>query len=316
MDVLVAGEALVDFVETPCRDGKGFLPLPGGSPFNVAIGLERLGVPTGFLGRLSRDFFGRMLRSTLETNGVDLRYVKDGDEPSTLAFVVQEENREPSYAFFGSGAADRAIRLDDLPASFPQSLHAIHVGSYSMACYPVGPTLTALMEREKGRRLLSFDPNVRPSMIGDRATYLRRLDHWVELSDLVKFSRADASFVLPEGRPRDLVERWLECGPGLVVLTAGQDEIVGATRKVSVTVGVPRVQVVDTVGAGDAFMSGLLAWLHDGGRLNAERLADLGKDELTEGLTFAARVAAIACTRRGANPPFRAEVDRWTATRP
>ncbi len=119
MDVLVAGEALVDFVETPCRDGKGFLPLPGGSPFNVAIGLERLGVPTGFLGRLSRDLFGRMLRSTLETNGVDLRYVKDGDEPSTLAFVVQEENREPSYAFFGSGAADRAIRLDDLPASFP-----------------------------------------------------------------------------------------------------------------------------------------------------------------------------------------------------
>jgi fructokinase len=315
MDVLVAGEALVDFVQIPCGEDKGFLPLPGGSPSNVAVGLARLGVPAGFLGRLSQDLFGRMLRSYLETNGVDLRYVQEGKEPSTLAFVVQDERGEPDYAFFGNGAADLAIRPSDLPAAFPASLRAIHVGSYSMASSPIGPTLTSLMEREKGRRLLSFDPNIRPSMIGTRAAYLKRLDHWVELSDLVKFSQADAAFVLPQGDPQDLVERWLKRGPKLVVLTAGADWIVGATPNATARIDVPRVRVVDTVGAGDAFMSGLLAWLRDTERLDRPRLAALGKEQLEEGLAFAAAVAAITCTRRGANPPFRSEVDTWSDTR-
>lgn len=268
MEVLVAGEALIDFVQVPCNDGSGFLPMPGGSPYNVAIGLARLGVATGFFGRLSRDLFGGMLRSNFKTNGVDLTYPKEGDEPSTLAFVIQEANREPTYSFFGNGTANQAIRPGDLPVAFPATLRVLHVGSYSMACEPIGLALTALMEREKGQRLLSLDPNVRPSMVGDRAAYLGKLHHWVELADLVKFSRADAVFVLPNGDSRDLIERWLGCGPGLVVLTAGGDEIVGATRSSWVTVDVPHVKVADTVGAGDAFMSGLLAWLRDSGRLN------------------------------------------------
>jgi fructokinase len=316
VEILVAGEALIDFVQVSCHEGSGFLPLPGGSPYNVAIGLARLGVATGFLGRLSRDLFGGMLRQHLETNGVDLSYLNEGDEPSTLAFVVQQGGREASYAFFGNGAADQVVAPDDLPAAFPATLRALHVGSYSLACEPIGLTLAALMEREKGRRLLSLDPNVRPSMVGDRASYLRKLDRCVELADLVKLSRSDAAFVLPGGGPRDLVERWLGCGPELVVLTAGQDEVVGATRSVSVTVNVPHVEVVDTVGAGDAFMSGLLAWLRDSGRLSGRGLAELGKNDLAAALTFAARVAAITCTRRGANPPLRAEVDQWTAVRP
>ncbi|MCX6099530.1 MAG: carbohydrate kinase [Candidatus Bipolaricaulota bacterium] len=315
MEVLVAGEALIDFVQHPCNEGSGFLPLPGGSPYNVAIGLARLGVATGFLGRLSKDLFGRMLRSYLETNGVDLAYLKEGDEPSTLAFVMPGANREPTYAFFGNGTADQAIRPTDLPAMFPATLRAVHVGSYSMACEPIGLALTKLMEREKGRRFLSLDPNIRPSMVGDRAAYLGKLQHWVELADLVKCSRADAAFILPDGDPRDLIERWLGCGPELVVLTAGGDEIVGSTRGTSVTVDVPRVKVADTVGAGDAFMSGLLAWLRNSGRLSGRQLAELGKDELATALTFAARVAAITCTRRGANPPSRAEVDQWTPIR-
>ncbi|HDH02779.1 MAG TPA: hypothetical protein ENH15_00860 [Actinobacteria bacterium] len=174
----------------------------------------------------------------------------------------------PTYSFFGNGTANQAIRPGDLPVAFPATLRVLHVGSYSMACEPIGLALTALMEREKGQRLLSLDPNVRPSMVGDRAAYLGKLHHWVELADLVKFSRADAVFVLPNGDSRDLIERWLGCGPGLVVLTAGGDEIVGATRSSWVTVDVPHVKVADTVGAGDAFMSGLLAWLRDSGRLN------------------------------------------------
>ncbi len=315
IEILVAGEALIDFVQVPCAGGREFLALPGGSPYNVAVGLARLGVATGFLGRLSRDLFGRMLRQHLEEDGVDLRYLDEGDGPSTLAFVVQQAGREAGYAFFGNGAADQALAPDDLPTTFPASLRALHVGSYALACEPIGPTLAALMEREKGERLLSLDPNVRPSMVGDRASYLRRLDRCVQLADLVKLSRADADFVLPAGDPRDLVERWLCQGPELVVLTAGQDEIVGATRSVSVTVAVPHVEVIDTVGAGDAFMSGLLAWLRDGGRLSQGRLADLCKDDLATGLAFAARVAAITCTRQGANPPSRAEVDQWTATK-
>jgi fructokinase len=308
VDVLVAGEALIDFVQTSRGVETAFVPSPGGSPLNVAVGLARLGVSTGFLGRLSSDLFGEMLHGHLRRNGVDLRYVEHGAGPTTLAFVVETPDHEPAYAFYANGAEDRQLDAESLPDRFPSTLHAIHFGSYSLAIEPIGTALASLMAREHGRRLLSLDPNVRPSIIGDLNLYRDRLLHWIDLCDVIKLSRADAEIVWPGCDPVESAHRWLERGPRLVVVTAGRDPAVGVTRRGTAEVAVPPVDVVDTVGAGDAFTAGLLAWLHQTDHLDRESLDLMPPNELAAGLAFAARVAAVTCSRRGATPPARDEV--------
>ena len=307
MDILVAGEALIDFVQTAFGDTTGFVPFPGGSPLNVAVGLARLGVAAGFLGRLSSDLFGNILLAHLRENGVDLRYVGRGCGPATLAFVVEDPGHEPDYAFYADRAEDRQLTAKSIPESFPSTLQAIHFGSYSLAIEPIGTVLTSLMAREHGQRLLSLDPNVRPSIIGDLDVYRKKLLHWIGLCDVIKISRADAKIVWPGSDPIESAQQWLKHGPRLIIITGGGNPIMGIHARGVVEVAAPSVDVVDTVGAGDAFTSGFLAWLHEVGRLNLNGLDTLSSDELAAGVAFAAKVAAITCTCRGASPPTREE---------
>jgi fructokinase len=306
--ILVCGEVLVDLVPAPCDGETGYLPRGGGSPYNVGIGLARLEVPVGFMGRVSRDHLGRMLRLRLTSNGVDVRYLLEGDESTTLAMVHLEPDSEPEFVFYGEGTADRLIEVGDLPVAFPDEVGALHFGSISLVREPGASAFEACMGREHGRRVLSLDPNVRPSLIADRDAYLERLVGWVKLADLVKISRADLRWLYPREDPEDIAHGWLGLGPALVVVTRGSE---GATavgvRGAAEVRGVPRT-VVDTVGAGDAFTSGLLAWLHESGRLERSSLRELGADEIREGLAFADAVAALTCTRAGAEPPTRAEL--------
>jgi len=158
--ILVAGEALVDLTPARCGDGTGYLPRPGGSPYNVALGLGRLDVPVGFLGRLSTDTFGRLLREHLQASQVSLTYVLDAEEATTLAFVHLSDDEEPEYAFYTEGTAGRVLMPEHLPV-VPEGA-AMHFGSFSLALEPGASTLEGLMRRESRRRLLSLDPNVRP----------------------------------------------------------------------------------------------------------------------------------------------------------
>ncbi len=307
--ILVCGEALVDLVPMAQGDEPTYVARPGGSSFNVAMGLGRLGVPVGFLGRVSTDPFGRMLRRRLETDGVDCRYVLEGDEPSTLAIVHLEAGAEPRYAFHGEGTADRMLLAGDLPPAFPDDVAALHLGSISMVREPGASAFEAVMRREHGRRVISLDPNVRPSLVGERSSYLARLEGWVALADVVKVSQADLAWLHPRTAPDAVAEAWLERGPGLVVVTMGNAGSLGLTARGRVEVAGTPVIVSDTVGAGDAFTSGLLAWLHEGGWLERGRIREIPPDDLRVGLAFANRVAAITCTRAGAQPPTRAEMD-------
>ena len=306
--IVVCGEALVDLVPRLCGDETGYVPRGGGSPYNVGIGLGRLGVPVGFLGRLSRDRFGRMLGARLESNGVDMRFVREGDESSTVAMVHLAAGDEPEYAFYGEGTADALFQLGDLPASFPDEVAALHFGSISLLREPGASTYEACMRREQGRRVLSLDPNVRPGLIADRSAYVRRLEGWIGLMDLVKVSSADLAWLYP-GRPvPDVVRQWRALGPSLMVVTQGVHGAVGFGAGEPVTSAAMDVSVVDTVGAGDAFTTGLLAWLHDHGCLDRHALRDLGRPNIAESLAQANQVAALACTRSGAEPPTRAEL--------
>jgi fructokinase len=308
--IVVCGEALIDMSPTSCEGGRGYVPRAAGSPLNVAVTLGRMRVPVAFFGRVSTDPFGRMLKARLKAGGVDPRYLREGPEPSTLAIVGIEDGREPEFVFYGEGTADRMLAPADLPDVPPADAAAIHFGSISLIREPGASTLEMLMRRESPRLVVTLDPNVRPGLIGDRAAYLTRLGGWLRLAHVVKVSRADLAWLHPGEAPEGVARRWLELGPSLVVVTLGADGSFGITRTVLVRTAGRPVRVVDTVGAGDAFMGGLLARLHDLRGFTAEALERLEPGTVGDLLRYGGATAALTCERSGADPPGRAEVER------
>ena len=161
------------------------------------------------------------------------------------------------------------------------------------------------MEREREKRLISFDPNIRPDQIEDRDGYLAKLQHWLKLADLVKASVSDIDYLYPGMAPDAVAKKWLTLGPCLVVITDGPHGAIAYTLSTTATVSAPKIDLVDSVGAGDAFTAGLLAWLYKHEHLDRNHLPEISQEELTAALTYATRVAAITCTRLGAAPPWR-----------
>jgi fructokinase len=306
--ILACGEALVDMVTSKCGEEEGYVARPGGSPCNVAVGLARLGVPAGFLGRLSTDSFGTLIRHHLGENGVDTRYVREGREHTTLGFVHHSGRAEVDYTFYVENSADRNLRTDDLPPALDGSVAALHFGSLATVLEPVASTLEELVRRERGGRLISLDPNIRPRIIEDAAAYRARLESLVGLADLVKLSAADTAWLYPDVPLPTMAARWLGLGAALVVVTRGGEGSTAFGQRATVSAPAPQVEVVDTVGAGDAFTSGSLAWLHDHGLLERSCLAELDERDLAALLSHANRVAALTCTRVGAAPPWLREL--------
>lgn len=311
--VVVAGDALVDLTPTATVGGTlAYEPHPGGSCLNVAVGLARLEVPTAFLARVSNDAFGQLLREHLAASGVLPSYLIDTDDLTTLA-AVHLRDGQATYSFHAAGAADRGLQPEHLAAlphgaALPPGA-ALHLGSIALVLEPVASTLEGLLRREAGRRTVSLDPNVRPGLIPDREAYLRRFAGWVPLVDVLKVSAEDLAWLDP-GRPEDeVIAGWLAAGVSLVVVTHGEDGARASTPSASASVAAPRVAVVDTVGAGDAFMAGALAYLHERRLLAHGALRALNASRLTELLQAACLAAAATCTRAGADPPRRRHLD-------
>lgn len=300
--IVVAGEALVDLTPHDLDGQTCYVPHPGGSPYNVAVGLGRLGVPVAFLGRVSSDRFGRLLRSHLADSRVSLEHVATAEEPTTLAFVHVGAG-EPEYSFYAERTADRMLQPESLPALHASA--ALHLGSISLVLEPAASTLQGLLRRESRRRLLSFDPNVRPGLIDDPAAYRRSVAEWVTLVDIVKVSEADLAWLSPGADPSDAAAAWVESGAAMVVVTSGAEGALAVTAGASAFAPCPRVAVADTVGAGDAFTAGMLAHLHGEGWMSRRRISSLSASELRGLLTAANEVAADTCTRPGADPPWR-----------
>jgi fructokinase len=305
--IVSCGEALVDFLPGTDRDGRpAYRPANGGSLYNVAIGLGRLGIPAGFLGGISTDFFGDALVRGLEASGVSTRYVARLDRPTTLAFVSLGGD-EPQYAFYDAESADRHWSPEANPP-LGDDVGALHFGSISLLREPAADRFAELMASQKGGRFLSLDLNVRPGMIDDPGAYRRRLEPLIAAADLVKASTADLDWFEP-GRPvDDVAEQWLAGGSGLVVITRGAEGASAFGHAARVDRPARPIRVVDTVGAGDSFMAGLLAALEDEGRLSPGVPSRLAEAELDRALDFAMRVAALTCGRAGADPPRREEL--------
>lgn len=303
--VLVCGEALVDFIEVaPDR------PIPGGSPFNVAIGLGRLGCPVAFLGGISTDVHGTLLIRTLADAGVDSRYALRTDRPTPVARVSTDDAGRPRYVFHVDRTADTALTPDALPATLPASIEAIALGSYPIAVPPMADALAALAAREGAHRIISIDANVRPVLVGDLSVWRRRFAALVSHAAIVKASDEDlfAAFG-PDCHVPTLAQRWIEAGVSLVIVTLGPAGATAFFGSRSITVPGQAVQVVDTVGAGDSFHAALLSRLHRRGVLRREALGQLTVADVDDALRYAIAAASITCNRPGADPPTRADME-------
>lgn len=303
--ITVIGEALIDL--TPMgADGPELVPVPGGSPFNVAIGAARLGAPTAFVGVLSDDAFGQLLAARLDAEGVDISAAPRSGAPTTLAVVSLDRHGRATYDFYLEGTS--AVDLTAADIALPGGTEIVHVscGAVTLAHEPAGLALRAALGRADGA-LRSFDPNVRPAFIDDHDRYVALVEDTVAGCDLVKVSDEDLGWCYPDEPVEAVARRWMQSGPALVMVTGGPVGAVAyGTERAEVPA--PLVDVVDTVGAGDSFSAALLGWLHRRGATDRTALASLDRTALTEALRFAVRAAAVTCTRRGADPPRSAEL--------
>ena len=311
----ICGEALFDvFQGDETATGLALDARIGGSPFNVAVGLARLGQPVAFFGAVSTGFAGERLMRALGAEGVDTGAVARSDAPTTLSLIGLDAHGVPSYAFYGEGCADRLLRADDLQ-HVPAELSALNLGSYATVVEPIASTLRALVEREheRGRAsgtrpLIAFDPNVRLNVEPDLARWRTQLDWMLPRTDLLKVSEEDLALLAPGSALDTFAAAALAQGVRAVVVTRGALGAIGWTSQVNTATPPVPIEVVDTVGAGDTFQAALLTWLAEHGALNAEALGALTRPALHAALEFAARAAAITCSRRGADMPRRNEV--------
>ncbi len=311
--IAVLGEAVVDLVE---QAPQVYRAHPGGSPLNVAVGLGRLGQPTVLHARLGADAFGPMFRRHLAASGVDGGGLVAAAEPSTLAVASIGPDGSASYDFWTAGTADWQWTAAELAAVPGPDAVALHTGSMALEVEPGASAIVDLLrhERDRGAVTICYDPNVRLAREGPVAVGRARVRVVLGLADLVKVSADDLGWLHPDEDPRDVALRWVGGGgPALAVVTLGGAGALAVTAGgVYRQVPAPPVDVVDTVGAGDAFMSGLLDALATAGLLgpgSRPALAGLTAADLDGLLSRAALVAAITCTRPGADPPTRADLD-------
>ncbi|MER5935672.1 carbohydrate kinase [Streptomyces sp. NPDC002054] len=288
--IVVGGEALIDLVPV-ARPPGALLPRPGGGPYNTALALGRLGAEVAFCSRVSTDAFGETLLSGLRAAGVDLSLVQRGPEPTTLAVPSLAADGSAAYEFYTEGTADRLFALPD---RLPGRARALALGTCSLVLEPGASAYEALLRRESARGLLTLlDPNIRPALIPDARAYRSRFRSWLPYVSVLKLSEEDAEWL--GGRPED----WLAAGASAVVLTHGAAGLTVRTRAGGEH-SVPGVQVrvADTIGAGDTVNAALL-----------HRLSEPdGSVDWPAALSYAARAAALTCTRAGAEPPHAAEL--------
>ena len=306
--LLSCGDALIDFLPVKSADGRdAAVPVAGGSCFNIAVGMARLGAPAGFVGGISTDLFGRMIADHALASQVELRYATRSEHQTTLAFV-RTVGGEPQYAFYDEGTASRnwVYRHGSIPFD---EVEAIHVGSTTLADDQGAAQALAMLKDARGSVTISFDPNCRPKLVKHKTHYVERMNAFAAIADIVRMSDVDFEFLYGGGDHAGRAKSFIEAGASLVVVTRGIKGAQAWHKEAGVVeVEAPTVDVVDTIGAGDSFQAALLFALRAIGRIKSESLAQTNADELRRALSFASGCAALTCGRAGADPPRQADV--------
>src|SRR3954469_3123294 len=301
---VVIGEALVDLVGQ--RGSRMLVAHPGGSPANVALGLGRLGNPVTLMTHLGQDSFGEMISAHLQASGVRVEGGTDAGSSTSLA-----------VATLAAGIATYDFRIEwDIGnlEPLPIETRCLHTGSLATVLEPGRTDVQNLLELEhqRGRVTISYDPNVRPALLGSPEAARPGIEALVALSDVVKVSDEDLQWLYPDREDEDVAREWLGMGPAIVVVTRGGNGVFAVTADLEVRRPATVIDLVDTVGAGDSFTAGLLDGLRRADLIGGSRRESLGaidESSLISVLDTASLIAAITCSRPGADPPTRAEVE-------
>ena len=305
--ILCCGEALIDMLPRVSAQGEdAYVPHPGGAVFNTAIALGRLGAECGLLSGISTDYFGGVLEDALKASNVPSDLAIRSSRPTTLAFARLVDG-QPSFSFYDEGTAGRMIGPGDLP-DIPAAVEAMFFGGISLVSEPCGSAYEALMLREAASRVMMLDPNIRPAFISDAAAYRARIDRMIAQADIVKVSDEDLRWLAGDGAVADLAQGLLARGPGLVFVTEGGRGATAFARHHEIFVAAEKVDVIDTIGAGDTFNAGILATLQQLGALEKEQIGALSEDTLRAALSLGVRAAGVTVSRAGANPPWLDEL--------
>ncbi|WP_374829066.1 carbohydrate kinase family protein [Paenochrobactrum pullorum] len=305
--ILCCGEALIDMIVEINEAGEPvFKPHAGGAIFNSAVAIGRLGAPSGLLTGLSSDFFGDVLRGTMAASNVSDKYAIPSDRPTTLAFV-RLVNGQASYAFYDENTATRLLHIDDIPA-LDDAVSALLFGGISLISEPCGSTFEALMMREKTKRVIMLDPNIRANFVQDRDAYLSRLNRMIKHADIIKLSDEDLGWFASEDNQDAKIDEWLAQGVRLIIITRGANGADAYTPHGKLCVAAQKVNVVDTVGAGDTVNAGILASLHSQQLLNKQAVAKLSDMAILQALRLGINAASVTISRAGANPPWAHEL--------
>ena len=305
--LLISGEALIDLIPDPER-ANAYHAVLGGSPYNVAIGLSRLGSRATFISRVSKDGNGDALAAGLTNNGVDISFVLRDDRPTTLAFVMRGTAKTGSrYSFYLD-----ATSFDGpwpFPEKWPESARHLHVGSISAVDPRHGERVIEALKAARPNATVSYDPNIRPLVTPDREKVADLVQRQASLAHFVKASEEDLLWLYPGRSVEQSLESWAAVGPRFCIATLGDRGALAMLGSDRIAVPAPRIEVADTVGAGDSFMSALLSTMDRDAALGAGSGAP-GRADLERWLRFAACASAITCTRRGSDPPSLDEVER------
>ncbi len=306
---LCCGDALFDMFSTP-TDTHGSVALQGfvgGSPMNVASGLARLGHSSRYFTKLSSDMFGQRMRGWLDANNIDTSLALDTDLNTTLAIVELAEDGSASYVFYTSNTADVSVAKSELPADLPDDIKLLHFGSYSTAVEPTASSLAHFARVQSANRVISYDPNLRPSIEPDIDKWREMFALYAASASVIKASDEDIATLLGENREDAFVADCFSHGAQLVFITRGGEGASGFKPDGSSEhCGGVRVEVVDTVGAGDTFQAATLHWLQANGHLGQATIS--GEVDIRASMEFAIRAAAITCTRKGADLPTLSEL--------
>jgi fructokinase len=305
---VVAGEALMDvFTGATTPTGIALDARIGGSPLNVAFGLARMGQRVAFLGGISNGELGNRLVDALRAEGVSLDAVHRSDAPTTISLIGVDARGVPEYAFYGTGAADRTLPLAALDR-MPADARLLHVGSYTMVVGDTAATQRALVDQVRGRMVVSYDPNLRLNVEPDLAVWREALEWMLPRTDVLKLSDEDLGLLYPGVDAAAFAADCLGKGAGLVALTRGGKGAFAWHASGVCDVPPVKVDVIDTVGAGDTFQAALLTRLDELGALSPDGVRGMAAGTLLDAMHFASQAAAITCSRRGADLPRRAEL--------
>jgi fructokinase len=298
MTIWVCGEVLIDLLPgTPER-----VAVVGGGPANTAKALARLGHDVQFIDGISTDTYGQSARAELLADGVKLDLALTSEKPTCLAIVSLNENGGATYEFKTDGTATFDFDLNWLPDPSMHKPQLLHIGTLVTIIEPGASVLYDWALQVAEFAPIVFDPNIRPSVMGDHDLYQAAVEKWAAISSVIKVSDDDITWLYPDLSVEEVAKRWVSDGAAVVVVTRGANGSIGYTADGVEEVAGVKVEVVDTVGAGDTVGAILVEAIIEDGILS------LQNEGLKKVLTRSAAAAAISCSRAGAQPPYKHEM--------